>query len=167
MLGDHGRLYKCTFHESSIRVPLIVSKPGIVPRGEANDSLVETIDIFPTILEMIGSKPSERSLGKSFTDAFEKKDYEHRDNVLSEICFFDGNKKYMLRNQRYKYAVTENGRSFMLFDLIDDPEEQKNLIGTEKGNEIEPEMREELFKRLIKSQYSMAQDNNFDFDSFL
>jgi hypothetical protein len=73
----------------------------------------------------------------------------------------------MLRNQRYKYAVNENGRSFMLFDLVDDPEEQKNLIGTEKGNKIEPEMREELFKRLLKSQYSMAQDINFDFDSFL
>ncbi|MFO7898963.1 MAG: sulfatase-like hydrolase/transferase, partial [Planctomycetota bacterium] len=45
MAGDHGRLYKQTFHESSVRVPTLVRAPGRVRTGSTSAALAETVDI--------------------------------------------------------------------------------------------------------------------------
>src|SRR5690606_20903798 len=42
MLGDHGLVRKgCRFYEGLVRVPLILSWPGIVQQGAVRDDLVE------------------------------------------------------------------------------------------------------------------------------
>ena len=46
---------KANLYEGGIRVPFIVRWPGHVRPGTLNDSLVSSIDVFPTILEMAGS----------------------------------------------------------------------------------------------------------------
>ena len=61
----------------------------------------------------------------------------------------------MIRSRRHKYAADEENRSFMLYDLQDDPTEQDNLVGEKRTTSLEQHMREQLLKRLIFSQYSM------------
>lgn len=53
-LGEHAIWGKHALFEESLRSPLIVSAPGMSRRGEPTDSMVETVDIFPTLCELTG-----------------------------------------------------------------------------------------------------------------
>ena len=51
-LGEHGVWGKHTLFEESLRSPLIVVYPGIADAGSASQSIVETIDIYPTLCDL-------------------------------------------------------------------------------------------------------------------
>ena len=53
MLGDHGRWWKSTWREPSVRIPLILAGPD-VPRGRTQGDLVELIDLGATLLAAAG-----------------------------------------------------------------------------------------------------------------
>lgn len=53
-LGEHAVWGKHTLFEESLRSPLIVSYPQIAHAGKPTDSIVETIDLFPTLCELAG-----------------------------------------------------------------------------------------------------------------
>jgi arylsulfatase A-like enzyme len=49
---------KATLFEGGIRVPWIVSWPGVVEGGSRSDAVVQSTDCFPTLLDMLGLQPS-------------------------------------------------------------------------------------------------------------
>ena len=51
-LGEHAIWGKHALFEESLRSPLIVSYPGIKRSGEATNSMVETLDVFPTLCDL-------------------------------------------------------------------------------------------------------------------
>ena len=51
-LGEHSIWGKHALFEESLRSPLIVSYPGIHKPGIATQSMVETMDLFPTLCEL-------------------------------------------------------------------------------------------------------------------
>lgn len=51
-LGEHALWGKHALFEESLRSPLIVSYPGIKQPGASTDSMVETLDMFPTLCEL-------------------------------------------------------------------------------------------------------------------
>ena len=53
-LGEHAVWGKHTLFEESLRSPLIISYPGLPDPGVKTDSLVESLDIFPTLCELTG-----------------------------------------------------------------------------------------------------------------
>ena len=55
--GEHNMFGKGgVFYDSLVKVPLIVSwKGSFVPKGKVDDSLVNTIDILPTLLQLTGT----------------------------------------------------------------------------------------------------------------
>lgn len=67
MAGAHRLMGKGPFcYEESVRVPLIVRWPGRVPRGVNTQSLAQTVDLLPTLLDLAGIAPSSEYLpGKS------------------------------------------------------------------------------------------------------
>jgi arylsulfatase A-like enzyme len=154
MAGDHGLLFKRTFHESSVRIPLILRWPGKIPNHAVSDALVENIDVFPTILEAAEAEPSHRCLGKSLWPAIADPELEHRSCTVSEV-FHAGSRNVMLRTHGHKYALDDGGRGFMLYDLQNDPDEQNNLIGQKEALNLEQELRELLLKQLLRTQYVM------------
>ena len=86
MAGDHGRFYNSTFHESSVRVPLVLRWPGRIPAGKTAEALAENIDVFPTLLEAVGADPSRRAQGRSLWPVLEDPQAELREVQLSEIA---------------------------------------------------------------------------------
>lgn len=48
--------YKYMFGEGGIRIPIIFSMPGKLPSGKTIDGVVSAMDVFPTILELVGGK---------------------------------------------------------------------------------------------------------------
>ncbi len=51
-LGEHAVWGKHTLFEESLRSPLIISYPGIPDAGVKSESIVETLDLFPTLCEL-------------------------------------------------------------------------------------------------------------------
>ncbi len=151
MAGDHGRVYKRTFHESALRVPLILRWPGRIPGG-TRDALVENIDILPTLLEAIGVPQPPMSLGRSLLPVVANLQAQHRSDLLSEI-YYGGSRNVMLKTARHKYVIDQEGRGYMLYDLDRDPDEQYNLVGAPEARALEQAMRDALLVRLAASAY--------------
>lgn len=53
-LGEHAVWGKHTLFEESLLSPLIIAYPGIKQPGKPTDSMVETLDLFPTLCDLAG-----------------------------------------------------------------------------------------------------------------
>lgn len=74
-------------------------------------------------------------------------DIEHRPDAISE---FRG--EFMLMNKKWKLAVNREGRSYLLFDLENDPDETRNLAGLPESRPVENELRLRILERISESQ---------------
>ncbi|MBB6430377.1 sulfatase [Algisphaera agarilytica] len=64
-LGEHAVWGKHTLYEESLRSPLIVVSHQMQQQGVATDAVVETIDIFPTLSDLVGLANPEFADGRS------------------------------------------------------------------------------------------------------
>lgn len=135
MLGDFGLYAKFVAYEGSLRVPLVVSGPGI-EGGRVVDALVELIDINPTICELAGLVPQEHIDAQSFVPVLEGGATEHRSETASVIENFR-----CVRTREYKLIHNYND-VFELYDLVNDPRELNNI------SDERPAVFEELHGRL-------------------
>lgn len=55
-LGEFGIWTKHVNFEAANKIPLIMAGPGISSKGIVTDQLTETVDIYPTLVEMAGFK---------------------------------------------------------------------------------------------------------------
>lgn len=125
MMGEKGFWTKSVMYEASVRVPLIVAGPGVVPGRRADP--VSLIDIAPTIAGAMG-QGTEGFSGRSL---LAPPDPDRA--VLSE--YHDGGCSVgmtMLRWQasdetQWKYVHYAEGHPPQLFDLTADPGETEDL----------------------------------------
>lgn len=77
---------KASIYEGGVRVPLVVVWPGVTKPGSVSGEVVQSVDFFPTLLEMTGAKPSsgQRFDGASFVPALRGKKLQSR----SVFCHF-------------------------------------------------------------------------------
>ena len=148
MGGDHGRYHKSVFYEGAQRVPFIMRWPAALPRGRTEDALIEQLDLFATVVEAGGAAPSARAFSRSLLPlARGDVDAPRRDAVYSEL-----KREVMVRTERHKYAVDAEGRGFLLFDLEDDPHEQRNLVGHPDAAELERDLRDRMLRWMVSTQ---------------
>ena len=72
-ISDNGRPFprcKTTIYESGVKTPLIIRWPGHIKTGSTCTSLVSSIDIAPTFLELAGQKAGPTFQGTSFAALF-------------------------------------------------------------------------------------------------
>ena len=63
---DHGRMFHGqTVYGELTQTPLIVRWPAAMPKGRVVDEVVQTIDVFPTLLELSGITPPAGIQGQS------------------------------------------------------------------------------------------------------
>ena len=139
-----GRLrgFKKDFHEGGLRVPTIIEWPrGIAPRISTFPA--STMDIFPTLIEVAKLDPESINAvhdGISIADAFASEPARRNDPIgfraSGGLAWLDNDVK-LVRNY-----TADSPEAFELYDLIDDPEEQHDLI--EERPEIAARMRSEL-----------------------
>ena len=126
-LGARGLIGKLTMYEESAAVPLIMAGPE-VPSAQVVQTPVSLLDVAPTILEGVGAGPSDWSAqlpGESLWTIMQQPDHER--SVLSEYhAVGTRHGYYMLRDLRYKYVHYVNAPP-QLFDLIEDPQELRDL----------------------------------------
>ncbi|MBT3275826.1 MAG: sulfatase-like hydrolase/transferase, partial [Spirochaetales bacterium] len=142
-LGQHGLFGKQSTYEHSVRVPFIISGPG-VPVGEKRDAYIYLLDIYPTLCDLIGIGAPESVEGISFKPILDNKDERTRETLY----FAYTDKIRAVKDDRYKLMefVHNGNRTSLLFDLRKDPAELANLIGTEGMADTAAELRKELFR---------------------
>lgn len=120
-LGDHQFWQKSNLHEQVLRVPLIVSAPGM-SRGQS-DAVVELVDIFPTVCDLTGQSIPTEVQGTSLLPLLNKTRQQVKPGALS---FHNG---YSLRTPMWHYMRYNDGTR-ELYDMKNDPGEFTNLVQT-------------------------------------
>lgn len=75
--GEHGMVDKRTMHEPSIRIPIVLSGPGL-PVGKVVSEQVLTVDVAPSVLELCHSQPLEKIQGRSWVKVAHSADLKWR-----------------------------------------------------------------------------------------
>ncbi|MGD2005500.1 MAG: sulfatase [Flavobacteriaceae bacterium] len=124
-MGEHGHYQKRTLFDNGTRVPLILSGPG-VPQNKRNNTPVELIDLFPTLMQLTQNQTPSFVQGQSLTSLFkqETQSLYKSEGALTQL--YDG---YSLKTPYYRITRWPEGDGFAyeLYDLQKDPEEMINL----------------------------------------
>ncbi|MCZ6673203.1 MAG: sulfatase [Verrucomicrobia bacterium] len=130
-LGDHSLWSKHTNFELATRVPLFVSVPGASTRGSSTDSLVELVDLFPTLAELCGLTLPDHLEGKSFRRVLFDSEAKVREEAYSEYNR-NGARGCSIRTDRFRYIEWRDQKSGdvvarELYDHAHDPGENVNV----------------------------------------
>ncbi len=153
MWGEHRLYAKHWPYEESMRIPLVVRYPRLIPDpGRKADQMVLNIDLFPTLLDLAGVGSPEAVDGESMVPILRNRNAAGRKSFMYELFkdFPFGGRvpaHKAVRTKRYKYIEWEACRANELYDLKEDPREHANIIDTPRGKELVPRLRKEL-KRL-------------------
>lgn len=144
--GEHGLAsHQFCLYDSLLHVPLIMVYPDVIPKGKRILNLVSTIDVFPTILDVLKIKGfSDNIQGKSLHPFENRKIHEFIcaecgesiTNIATDWSTFkklrpklkphdQGSK--CLRTDSYKYILSADGRE-ELYDIKRDPSEEVNTV---------------------------------------
>ncbi len=142
-LGEHDFWAKVSLHDESARVPLIISVPGKQPA--VCDSLVELLDLYPTMANLCGFKAPVRLQGKDISRLL-----DNPDNAVRDAAFSVNGKGYLLRTAEWAYmrygANGNNGEE--LFDMVNDPKQYTNLVGKDKYQQKLESLRTAMDEKL-------------------
>lgn len=152
-VGQHGLMGKQSMYDHSLRVPLILSGPGI-PAGQKRDSFCYLFDLFPTICDLIHLDVPTTVEGRSLVPVLTSPKNQIRESLHFAYMHY----QRAVRNHRWKLAeYCVNGEhTTQLFDIQQDPWETHNLASnTEHAATIEV-LRKEL--SLWKTEYGDTSD---------
>ena len=132
-IGHHGIFGKgngtfpLNMYDTSVKVPMLISRPGSVPAGVVDSHLLSHLDIYSTLLDYVGlTHPEAASLpGQSFAPLLREEVIDGRDNVI--ICDEYGPVR-MVRDQAWKYVHRYPYGPHELYHLETDPDEEHNLF---------------------------------------
>jgi choline-sulfatase len=155
-LGQHGRFEKHCTYDPALRVPLMIRYPGRVARKVVHD-LTESVDVAPSILDLLGAHPLAIQHGQSLRPYLEGRAPQRpRTSIVSEYL---ENEEACVRTDRWKYSHCSGkrertdgyktdqptpGRTIRLYDLKSDRDEFTNVAARH------PEVVSELSKRLLE-----------------
>jgi arylsulfatase A-like enzyme len=162
---EHGLMGKNCFFEASVRVPFIVRYPKRVQPGQ-HDELVESVDVLPTLFELVGLLEPYSNQGRSLVGlispdggVYVPRKVVFSENVIPEVItggrdefeFIKGEgirgirhpDAKMVRTRRWKYIYYPEGFA-ELYDLESDPHEMTNLAADLSHRERVYEMKDHL-----------------------
>jgi len=126
-IGSHGLLGKQNLYEHSMKVPLIISGPGI-PRGKLSDALIYLFDLFPALAELCSLTPPDNIDGMSLLPVISGA----TDNIRSSLFTAYRNSVRAVRTTEWKLIRYPERDYTQLFNLKTDPFELHNLSGETK-----------------------------------
>ncbi len=136
--GEHGYLKKAEpgLYEDLVHIPLIVRHPGGLGAGRRLDALVETTELFPTVLEAFQVKSPGRLHGHSLLPLMAGQQDKIRDYAYMGYY----RQSWRISDHAYSFHLyLDKTRAPELYDLRQDPGEQNNIITQQplKAQEME------------------------------
>jgi arylsulfatase A-like enzyme len=179
MMGEHRMQCKGgVFYDCLTRVPLILSWPGVVPGGSCESSMVNLIDVVPTLLELQGvtvpatmqgtGLPTVTDVpGRDWTfseygaggPSFRMADLERfpepygRRTLIASLQWREAEgRRKMVRSREYKYVHDPMGDIDELYDLRRDPWELHNVVGDPAYRDVIHAMQLRLLEWSIETE---------------
>ena len=142
-LGEHDFWAKVSLHDESAAVPLIIRMPGKKPA--VCHSLVELLDLYPTLSNLCGLKVPGRLQGRDISEMMTDPAKEVR-----SAAFSVNGKGFLLREQDWAYiAYGKNGLGDEeLFDMEQDPKQFTNLAKDPKYGQILARFQKQMAAKL-------------------
>jgi len=122
---------KSTIFEGGIHVPLIVAGARVARKGQRETALINTTDLFATIADLAGASVTQYGDSISFTHLLVDTSGPQRSFIYAEFHdqHRDWGNAWAIRDGRHKLIEFESGGQ-RLFDLIEDPSEEQDLLHT-------------------------------------
>ena len=157
MFGENGRVYKMIFYESSARVPFIVRWPQKIANGKETDACINTPDIMPTLLSMMGMKKhipaevegmnlSKITLGKTGSEP----KMAFLQGMGHTYQWKDGHEWRAVRSKQYTYARYLIDGKELLFDNSKDPLQMNNQADSPVYEKVKKEMKTFMDKKMLE-----------------
>lgn len=156
--GEHGMVDKRTMHEPSIRIPLVVRYPGLVPPSKPKviEQQVLTVDLAPSLLELCGAPPLENIHGRSWVELIRdgdpawRKSWFYHYNYEQQFPYTPNVRGVRTESWKYvRYPHGDGGPDRHLAELYNvefDPEERHNLIENPKYANVVRRLQAELIR---------------------
>lgn len=148
-VGDHGyhtgeRQWwnKNTLFERSCRAPLIIAAPGI-KGGRTTRSLVEFVDLYPTLAECCGLPMPHAAAGTSLRPVLADPAARIKDAAFTLVTRSPKLHAQSIRTARWRFTRWSDGQT-ELYDHDADPEELQNVSARH------PDVAAELTARIQK-----------------
>ena len=127
-LGDHGEYQHGVFlYDSTVRIAWVMAGPG-VPAGVRVSQQARTIDLLPTILDLLGDKTSSAVQGASLVPAFTGKpvatEYSYEETMYPKFIMHWASLRG-IHTSEWMYVRAPKPE---LYDLKTDPAELHNVI---------------------------------------
>jgi arylsulfatase A-like enzyme/Tfp pilus assembly protein PilF len=128
-LAEHGEYTHGVFlYESTLRIAFLMAG-GPLPKGLRVKQQARTIDLLPTVLELVGGKAPPAVQGTSLAPAFRGKEvataYSYGETLFPKLNMGWAELR-SIRTNRWKYIRAPKPE---LYDLVQDPGETSNAIG--------------------------------------
>ena len=177
-VGNNGGLRECKtwLYEGGIRVPLIIRYPGKCDENIKTNVPVNTIDYYPTFLELANNATTSQLLdGVSITPLFKENGVLERDELY--WWYPAGNREWNARKGcvlrkgdfklLYRYALGPN--RYELYDLKNDPFETTNIVNSNaaKFNELKAKLDAWMEEMELPKWQPGIEVPIFDFESEL
>jgi arylsulfatase A-like enzyme len=124
-MGSHGLVGKQSPYEHALRVPLIITGPGLAS-GRKHHGLATITDLMPTVLDLAGFPIPADLDGLSLKPALTEANHAVRDR-LSMSVYLDDLNAHVLRDGPWKLIRYPYLDRTQLFNLTDDPYEMRDL----------------------------------------
>jgi len=160
VLGEHGRVDKRTMYDESLRVPLLVRYPPLIPKPVVLSQMVLNLDLASSILDICGARPLKDIDGQSWKPLLAGKTRDWRDAFL---YFYNYEKEFPytpnvrgIRTADWKYIHYPHGDAgpdryqAELYHLAADPHEMRNLIADPAAAPTLAELKKEHARLMRK-----------------
>ena len=156
-LNKPYRGWKMTFFEGGIHTPFFIRWPDMIPAGTTYDSAVAHVDIFSTALAAAGAQPPADRI----IDGVNLMEYalpEKQSTLVRPLYWRTGGYKVVMQDGWKLQLLEQNGKTW-LFNLNEDPTEQKDLSASEPDMlkimtsllyELDEQMIEPLWPNLVE-----------------
>ena len=137
--GEHGYIKKSEpgLYDELVRIPLIIHHPEGIGAGKRFGALVETPEIFATIVDFLKVGKPPRIHGESLLPIMGGQAEKIRD--FAYMGYFK--RTWRVSDKNWSFVLSlEKGRPNELYNLREDPEEKRNLVDKEKPKAMELEL---------------------------
>jgi iduronate 2-sulfatase len=140
-LGEHAIWGKNSLFEEALRAPLIISTHNLKKAGQTSNAVVETLDLFPTLCELVGLEIPDFVQGSSLVPQLENPD------LLGRPAFAYWRSAKTVRTERFRLILHKDG----YVELYDhDSPEKETLNVADRFPEVVEALK---IKILAKTKY--------------
>ena len=139
-LGEHAIWGKHALFEESLRSPLIVSWPGMPNAGGATHATIETLDVFPTLVDVAGLPAPDFVRGVSLRPIIESPA-----DAAGHPAFSYNGRARTIRTSTHR-LIAHKGGELELYDHRNPDAETRNLAAEQPG--LARKLRTEIERRL-------------------